>query len=117
MLLANIVLLYAYGCEPKTTSLIDPALQVTHSQLELEFKILAAKHQEAISDLEKKQEIRNLFFQQALLTTQTGSINPAGVITSLLAIMGIGVGLDDIRVRKKLKNNLEYGPPTNDGPD
>lgn len=97
------LLVYAYGCEPTTTSLINPNLKVNSSQLNTEFEILLLQHEQRTQDIDRQFEIRNMLFQQGLTIVQNGSINPIGLITAIIAFFGIGTAIDDLRLRKKLK--------------
>lgn len=101
---------YAYGCEPKTTSLIDPGQKITLEQLQNEVDILMLKSETRLNDLQKQYELRDFVFNQSIKIAETGTINPIGVITSLLAVMGIGLGADDLRLRKERKKTLTYEP-------
>lgn len=101
---------YAYGCEPKTTSLIDPQRKVDRAQLKTEIELLIMQSENRIADLDRQVAIRKAIFEQGLLIAQTGSINPLGVATSLLAVLGIGMTADDIRLRKKIKKQPEPKP-------
>lgn len=92
---------FAYGCQPKTQSLIHPTEKVTRAGLQHELNTLIALAELRGEDLEKQEQFRNFVFQQALVIAETGTVNPFGVITSLLALLGIGATADDIRLRKE----------------
>ena len=98
------VLWFAYGCEPKTRSLVQPNLKVTGNELSIELETLVRIYNLRIDDLEKQEAFKQWFFNQAAEVVETGQVNPIGVLTSLLSILGIGAGADNLRVRKKLKN-------------
>lgn len=102
------LIFYAYGCEAKTKSLLVPERKVTRNELETEFKTLLDVHKNRLDDLQQQEKMRDFIFNQTLLVTQGNPINPIGVITSLLAILGIGAGVDDVRVRKKLKRSITF---------
>ena len=102
---------YAYGCEPKTKSMIYPERKVTRSELTTELELLESKSNIAYADLERQERIRDIVLNQSLIVASGGSVNPVGVIMSIMSVLGIGVAADDVRLRKKIKNNLEYGPP------
>jgi len=95
------LLVFAYGCQPQTTSLIDPTEKVTRSELDWEIETLLAKSKIRLADLERQEELRSLLFEQTFIIAETGTVNPLGLITALMAIMGIGAGVDDVRLRKK----------------
>lgn len=97
------VLFYAYGCEPQTTSLINPSQKVNRAELKTEIELLLMQSENRIADLDKQVRLREAIFEQGLLVAQTGTINPLGVMTSLLAVLGVGVSIDDVRLRKKIK--------------
>ncbi len=98
-----LLLLFAFGCEPKTASLLNPNRQVSRQQLENEFDYLLQVHQERTADLEKQEEIKQIIFQQGLIVAQGGGYNPIGIATTLLAVLGFGAGIDDIKLRRKIK--------------
>lgn len=100
---AILLLVYAYGCKPTTESLRDPGRKVTREMLALEVNSLLAESKVRIADLDRQLELRNLIFQQTLIVAESGGINPIGLITSLMAIMGIGAAIDDVKLRKKQK--------------
>lgn len=98
------LLIYAYGCEPETQSIIYPEQKVDRLQLTYELETLIARGEAGFADLDRQIEIRNLIFQQGLIAVQGGTLSPVGVITTIMAIFGIGLAGDDIRLRKKIKN-------------
>lgn len=110
------LLWYAYGCEPTTASLIDRNEQVTSAELTSELDFLLAKAETRFQDLYRKQKIRDLILQQSIIIAEGQPLNPVGVITSLLAIFGVGAGVDDIRLRKERKKVLTYEPLPKDDP-
>lgn len=114
-LLCTTLLFYAYGCEPKTKSLIDPMRRVTRAELQLELDTLFATSKLRILDLDRKDQIRDFVFQQVLISAQGGGVNPVGVITSLLAILGIGMTADDIRLRRERANRTYVDPLPKNG--
>lgn len=101
---------FGLACEPKTGSLVDPAEKVTRGELLSELDYLIARANTRISDLDKQQELRNFVFQQSLTIANTGVINPLGIATSLLAVLGIGATVDDVRLRKQRKLQITYEP-------
>lgn len=112
---AIFVITYAYGCEAKTQSLIYPDKKVPISEIVTELELLERKATIAFADLERQDRIRDIVLNQSLIIAQGGAVNPIGVIMSVMAILGLGVGADDIRLRKKIKTTLQYGPPDPNG--
>lgn len=107
---AIFVISFAYGCEATTKSLIYPDRNVSRAEIATELELLERKSAIAFADLDRKDRIRELVLNQSLIIAQSGSINPVGVIMSVLTILGLGVGADDIRLRKKIKNTITYEP-------
>lgn len=107
------LLFYAFGCEPQTQSLIDPERKVTAAELEYEIDFLMTQHTSRLDDLQKQQEIRNFVLQQGLIFAEGGVVNPVGIITSILAILGIGAAGDDLRLRHQRKIIAQKNEPTN----
>ncbi len=103
VLAAGFLLLYAYGCEPRTGSLLTPGEKVNRRQLLTEFQMLEYRLETSIKNLDQQQRIRDLIFQQGLIIAQTSSVNPIGIVTALLSVLGIGAVADDVRLRKKIK--------------
>ncbi len=101
--LAVVVLLFAYGCESKTKSLLNPESKVTRDVYRSEIDYLLTKAAIGERDLDRQDEIKTLIFKQTLLYAEGGAINPFGVITTLLSILGIGAIGDDVRLRKQRK--------------
>jgi len=100
-LICAMLFIYAIGCQPTTDSLITPGEQVTRAELNWEIESLMSKSKIRIDQLDRQQELRNLIFQQTIIAAETGAVNPIGLITSMLAVLGIGATADDIRLRKQ----------------
>ncbi|MCK5607232.1 hypothetical protein KAR91_35440 [Candidatus Pacearchaeota archaeon] len=107
---------YAYGCESKTTSLMYPQKKVTRQILQSEIDFLLHTGDIRFAELDKQDELKQMIFNQGLLIAQGNQINPVGVITTLMAIMGIGAGADDLRLRKARKKYLSYSPVEREDP-
>ncbi len=101
--ICGLLILYAYGCEPKTTSILYPTEKISRSQLENEFEYLINVHAQRAKDLDQQEHIRQVLFQHGLTYAQTGLINPIAIATTLFSVLGIGVAVDDVKLRKKIK--------------
>lgn len=101
--LCSFILLYAYGCEPKTASLISADKKVTRIELQTELELFLARARAGEADIARQEQIRDMIFNQALVIAQGNQVNPLGVLTSVLAILGIGATADDIRLRRQRK--------------
>ncbi len=105
VLAACLLLLYAYGCEPRTASLLTAGEKVNRQQLLTEFEMLEYKLDMSIASLDQQQRIRDIIFQQGLIIAQSGGVNPVGIITALMSLIGVAAVGDDVRLRKKIKNS------------
>ena len=109
-----IMLAFAYGCEPKAQSLIYPNRMVSSGDLEAEFTYLKSQLENRLGSIEQQQKFKNFVLQQGMTFTATGTIDPVGLATSILALLGIGAAADNVRVRKKLKNAGTAKTPENE---
>jgi len=105
-----VLLIYAYGCEPKTRSLINPQQKVNLAELQLEIDTLMAKSEIRFADLQRQYELKDFVFNQSLIMLETGTVNPVGIATAILAIAGLGAGADDIRLRRQRLNDRKNQP-------
>lgn len=94
---ASLLLLWAVGCQPTVQSILNPSTKVTAETLQLELNTILAQYEIRKASLEQQQQLRDLLLNNALLITQTGSVNPLGIITGLLAFYGIGSAANDTK--------------------
>lgn len=99
----GVLLLFFYGCEPKCKSLIDPELQVTRAELEIEIETIIAKANIGYASLEQQQKLRQFLFEQGLIGATTGTVNPLAIMTNIAALLGLGATVDNVRKRKEIK--------------
>lgn len=100
------LLIWFYGCESKTSSLLSPDKNLTRAELQLELDTLLKSAELKYADLDRQDEIKSALLNNLLLVAQSGTVNPIGVITSLAVVMGIGATVDDVRTRKRVKKQL-----------
>lgn len=113
---AIFVITYAYGCEAKTKSLIHDNKKVPRSEITSELELLERKSKIAYADLDRQERIRDIVLNQSLIVASGGSVNPVGVVMSIMSVLGIGIAADDVRLRKKIKNTITYEPIGTDKP-
>ena len=102
--------LYAFGCRPETKSLIHPNIKVDRSELNIEIDTLLAQYENRVADIERQEQLRKFIFEQTLVVAQGNTLNPAGIITALFAILGAGATADDIRLRRQRARTPYYQP-------
>lgn len=111
-----------FGCESQVKSLIDPAKKVTRPELTIELESelqrleylarkLDAQAQAKFQSLDSQDKIKQLLTQQIYIYTSTGGVNPLGIATSLMSILGIGAVTDNVRLRKKIVNSNKKTTP------
>jgi len=103
IIVAALLLIGFYGCEPKCKSIINPAERVTRSELDIEIDTVIAKANAGYASLEQQEDLRSLMFEHALTAASTGTVNPVALLTSVAALLGVGATADNIRKRKQIK--------------
>lgn len=108
LLLCGLFMLYCYGCEPKTQSILNDGRRVNRQELQLELDRLVKLAEIRMLEIEKQERIRALVVQNALAMASGQPVNPVGILTGLAAIYGISQGGSNIgrvvnTVRKKRK--------------
>lgn len=105
------LIIYLYGCEPKTRSLVRNGETVNRQELQLELKQLIALAQIRMLDLDKQEQLRAIVFQNALILMQGQPLNPVGIISGVLAIYGVTQGgckitkvVKNIAIKRKVNN-------------
>lgn len=93
-----------YGCESKVQSLVHPERKINRAELQLELDSLISSAGIRIDDLDRQDAFKSALFQQAVLLAQGGTINPMGLGFAVAGILGIGATVDDVRTRKRTKN-------------
>ncbi len=105
------IILFVYGCEPKTGSLIDDNRQVNRQELQLELDQIIGLAQLRMVDLDKQEQFRAVILQNALILVQGQPYNPLGIITAIAGIYGVMQGSRNVTnvvktgIHKRKKNN------------
>ncbi len=107
-ILSVAVLAWAYGCESKVRSILDPTCTVNRTGLQAEVDHFITLAELKFQDLDKQDEIKAALFNIAITYMQGGQINPLGVVMTLATILGIGAGVDNVRKRTHI-NTLKGG--------
>jgi hypothetical protein len=90
-------IIYFYGCESKTCSLLDPSNKVTRTELNAEIAVIEARLQERTNDLDRQDALRKFIAEQASVVSTGGTVNPIGAINSLISIFAVGYAVDSKR--------------------
>lgn len=90
-------------CASTTESMLDPNQQVTRNELQAEMDLLLARCSNRVNNLDQQDALKTLIADNALLFTETGTINPVGLVTTVFGVLGLGAAVDNIRRRKDAK--------------
>lgn len=99
LIVLTALLFWGYSCQPETKSLIHPGERVTRPELQIELDSIIATAEIRMADLDQQEAFRDLIFQNALVVVETGTMNPAGIITLLAGLYGISRGVKDVKDR------------------
>lgn len=107
ILVLTAILFWGYGCPSRVDSLITDGKKVTRPELQIELDTIVSTAEFRLADLDRQDQFRDIVFQNVMLMAQTGTMNPAGIITLLLGIYGATRGAKDIkdRIEKKSANS------------
>ena len=106
------LIFWIYGCQSETKSLVDPERQVSRDELQLELNNYIGLAKIRFADLDRQDELKAVLLDNAALFAQTGTVNPYGILTTLVSVAAVGFGLDRNRKLKDLKSNVT-APSTN----
>lgn len=97
------LLFWGYSCQPETKSLLHPGEKVTRPELQIELDSIVATAEYRMAELDQQEAFRDLIFQNALVVVETGTMNPAGILTLLAGLYGILRAGKDVKDRIKIK--------------
>lgn len=102
--LIGVMLVYGYGCESTTPSILNNGERVTRAQLEMELDRIAQLVEIKVKDLDRQDALKKIIFQNAVLLVQGNPTNPVGIITGIAALYGFTQGASNtVSGVKKLK--------------
>ena len=103
VLIASCLVLWLFGCQPKTESLNGSKILVNRTQLENELDHILSVAELRFQELDQQDRMRQIIFDSAIIMAQSGKVSPLGILTTLGAIFGAGATVDNVAKRKKLK--------------
>lgn len=95
--LSIIILMWAYSCESKVRSPLNPNQFVTRGELDVEVESFLARAKLKYADLDRQDEFKRIVFENAIGYAQGKPINPIGVIMSIGSLLGICAVIDNQR--------------------
>ena len=99
-------LYWIYGCESKVMSIINMPAKVTRSELKIEIDAFLATAEIRYAELDKQDEFKKKVVEFAVIMAEGGTLNPAGVVVGLAAVLGVG-GIVDNRKKDSLIKLLQ----------
>jgi len=111
---------FVYGCESTVASLVTPGEKVNRVELQAELvteqarlsaelKALKAQAAAKAQSLDKQDKLKQGIAQIGLAVAQGGEVNPIGIATSILALAGIGLAVDNRAKDKVIKVQKNSG--------
>ena len=100
------LLIWFCCCESRVPSIRNPNTSVTRDELNTEIEGILSSAEAKYSNLDKQDDLKKLLSDNALLVLQGGTINPVGVITTILGILGIGAVVDNRRKDKVIRQKI-----------
>ncbi len=108
------IIIWAFGCDSKVQSLKSDK-KVTRGELTIEYNTelhrlqnelqsLQETGQLSFAELDRLDDIKYRLFNAVSVATQTGGINPIGLVALVGSIAGIGLGVDN-RIKDKVIKN------------
>jgi len=91
---------FVQGCQSKCQSMIDSSKQVSRGELKAEVDLLLARANDRVATLDQQDGIKKAIFENALLFSSGGKVNPVGLFMTCLSILGFGAVVDNFRRRK-----------------
>jgi len=106
--IALVLVIWFFGCQSKTQSLLHPQEQVTEGMLQVEYKseirrlendlaTLKATAELRLQDLHRQDKIKQGLFESAKLIADSNNPNPLGILSMLGTVFGIGAVIDNRR--------------------
>jgi len=111
----SLIVVFAYSCQSTVISIVDKSVRVTRAELLLEVDTFLANAELKFADLDRQDLVKETIFNCVLDLVTGQDVNPIGVATTVLGILGLGAMGDNIRKRthiNTLKGNLLNGKVT-----
>ena len=115
LLICGGLLVWTFGCPSKVTSLVDDTKKVTAEELNLELEAETARLEAELdmllkraklkqAELARQDAIKAKLFEFASITAQSGTFNPAGLLSLTGSLLGFGAIVDN-RIKDKVIKN------------
>jgi hypothetical protein len=99
VIIACAVLLFCFGCSPKCTSLLNPEVKVTETELQGEIALLQSRADAAQMSIDQQKNLQKFLTEQAAIFAAGTPINAVGLFSGIAGILGVGAITDNVRKR------------------
>jgi hypothetical protein len=86
------------------SSLIHTGKQVTREELAAELSYITSIAEKRFADLDRQDALRKMIGEQAVIIAAGGALNPAGIISLLMGIFGVGAIIDNRKKQNTITN-------------
>lgn len=93
------IVVFAYSCQSTVVSIVKPAVRITRAELLLEVETFLANAELKFGDLDRQDLVKETIFNCVLDLIGGKNVNPIGVATTILGVLGLGAMGDNIRKR------------------
>jgi len=105
VVVVTLFIIYCQSCQSTCNSLIESDRKVTRGELQAEVDLILARAKDRVRSLDDQDAVKLAIAENAALFSQTGTVNPLGLLTTVLGIFGFGAVVDNMRRRKEEKTN------------
>jgi hypothetical protein len=99
-----ILVVIGFGCQVTTENPFEPGTKVTAEELDIAVRAYADKAALAYADIERQEQIRAAVLEAGLAYAQGGGVNPIGLASTMMGILGLGAIADNRAKDKVIKS-------------
>ncbi len=104
-LLAIVMAIWLVSCASVVKSPISEGM-VTRSELSIEYDAIMSKILLAEADLDRQDALKAKVTEVAFTLAEGGTLNPIGIATSLISLLGIGAAVDN-RIKDRIIKSIK----------
>lgn len=90
-------------------SLERPGQKISRDELTVEYDRSMGMFSVRFKQLDRQDEFKRILIENAVIVSNTGTLNYQGAINTIIAILGIGAITDNVRKRITIKKNNNAG--------
>jgi len=104
-ILCLLLAVWGVSCQSTVKSLQDPEIRINRIELDIEVNAFIAQAEARYTELEQRDELKKLLFDNLQIWTTTGTFNPVGLLPAIFSILGVGAVTDNVRKRIVIKRS------------